>query len=71
MARLSFERLAMNRTRHRSARIRKLIEDIGYDWYDSEIGAISLSADELCAALDQFDKDCAELFRDFAEQQHA
>ena len=71
MARLSFEQLAMNRTRRRSARIRKLIQDIGYDWFDSDIGTISSIANYLGDALDQFDKESEELFRDFMEQQDA
>lgn len=64
---LSFEQLAMNRTKRRSARIRKLIEEIGYDWYDSNIHQISNDADRLCEALDEFDKDAAECFADFLE----
>jgi hypothetical protein len=63
--RLSFERLAMNRTKRRSARIRKLIEEISYDWFDSNIHPLSTIADDLGAALDQFDKDAAELFDDY------
>lgn len=54
-ARLPFEELARRRTKRRSAQIRKLIEDISYDWY-GEIDSICDYADQLGNALDDFDK---------------
>jgi len=61
--RLSFEQLAMNRTKRRVARIRKLVEDIAYDWCD-EIDMISEAANELGRDLDEFEKDTKEIFDD-------
>jgi len=65
--RLPFEELAMRRTKRRSARIRKLIEDIAYDWYD-EIDMISELANDLGAELDHFDKQAAEIFEEIMRQ---
>jgi hypothetical protein len=52
--RKAFEELAHTRTKRRIAVIRKQIELIGYDWYDSEIHVLSSEADTLRDALDNF-----------------
>lgn len=68
-ARKSHEQLAMTRTKRRAAKVRKLIEEIGYDWFDSEVHVISAEADRLIEALDEFDKDAAEAFAEYCERE--
>lgn len=61
--RLSFEQLALNRTKRRSAQIRKLIEAIAYDWYDC-IDMISETANDLGRSLDEFDLQLVDIFNE-------
>lgn len=65
--RKAFEELAYTRTLRRVRSIRKQIEQIGYDWFDSEIHVVSNEAEDLRDALDQFEEQLQEAFRDWKE----
>lgn len=66
--RKAFEELAYTRTKRRVAVIRRQIEQIGYDWFDSEIHAVSAEADTLMQALDDFQLTAAECFTDWKDE---
>lgn len=66
--RKAFEELAHTRTKRRLAVIRKQIEQIGYDWFDSEMHALSDAADCLRDAMEDFENDLAEQFADWKEE---
>lgn len=69
--RKTFEQLALTRLQRRSKQIRKLIEDVAYDFFDSDIGAISEEANRLGEALDDFDQNVRDLWQDFGEREAA
>lgn len=66
--RLSFEQLAMNRTRRRLEKIKELVAAISVDWYDSEVHSISDRAEEMRRPIEDFEKEAAELWADYEQR---
>lgn len=58
--RKSHEELSVTRARRRCRSMRKYIEEIAYDFADSEMNVLACSAEDMMAALDQFESEMAE-----------
>jgi hypothetical protein len=70
-ARKSHEEKAYTRTKGRSRRIRKMIEDISYDFFDSDAHFVSSAAEDLGAALDLFDDQLEDGIAEYREREAA
>lgn len=68
--RKTFEELAHTRTMNRLKRIERLIEEIGYDWFDSECGMASDVVDRtLSPSLRDFRAEFAEVWDDYVARE--